>query len=250
MAKKKRRKRPATSATHAAASAKIESASNAARREKKEAARRERERAAKARARRSAGRRALIGGFVGLLVFFAISWFQRAPSAKPLPDTAVNAASAAGCSTLESPTADPTNNHLQPGQTIAYPEQPATSGDHSPQWLDENIRQPETPVDETQAVHTLEHGSVIIYYRPAGEPDGLPNAVRTGLGSITQRNATYVIPYPQLPAGTAVVFTAWNKRITCPATITQAQAEAIANGFVDAYACSSNAPEGKNGAGC
>ena len=251
MAKKKRRKRPATSPAHAApAPERSEPAGNAARREKKEAARRERERAAKARARLSAGRRALIGGFVGLLVFFAISWFQRVPAAKALPDTAVNAASAAGCSALQTSTADPTNDHLESGQTIDYPDRPATSGDHSSQWLDEDTRQPDAPVDETQAVHTLEHGSVIVYYRPPGESDGLPDAVLAGLGSITQRNATYLIPYPDLPERTAVAFTAWNRLITCPATITQPQAEAIANGFVDAYACTSNAPEGNSGAGC
>ena len=62
--------------------------------------------------------------------------------------------------------------------------------------------------------------------------------------------ATYLIPYPDLPTGTALAYTAWNKLVTCPKDITPDQATTIANGFVDSFACTNNAPEGKNGDGC
>ena len=75
------------------------------------------------------------------------------------------------------------------------------------------------------AVHTLEHGSVIMYYRPTGDTGGLPQPVVDRLGPVAQNNkASYLIPYPSLPDGTALAFTAWNKLLTCPAKITADQA--------------------------
>jgi hypothetical protein len=101
------------------------------------------------------------------------------------------------------------------------------------------------------AVHTLEHGSVIMYYRPTGDQGGLPQPVVDRLAPIAQDNkASYLIPYPDLPSGTALAFTAWNKLLTCPAKITPEQAASVAQGFIDSFACTNNAPEGKLGDGC
>jgi len=248
MAKKKRKRRPAP--TEATRSAPASNAS-AARREKKEAARQERERAQKAEVRRGALRRGLIGGLVGLLVFFGISWFtNRAPATKPLSDTAKAAMVDAGCADLVTPEANPTNAH-HPASEITYSQHPATAGDHDPTPLDDQPRVYSEPVAEAQAVHTLEHGSVIMYYRAPGEPGGVSQPVIDALGTTaTNSRATYLIPYPDLPQGTALAYTAWNKLITCPRGITPDQATTIATGFVDSFACTNNAPEGKNGDGC
>ena len=62
--------------------------------------------------------------------------------------------------------------------------------------------------------------------------------------------ATYLIPYPNLPQGTALAYTAWNQLLTCPAKITPAQADTVARGFVASFACTSNAPEASLGYGC
>ena len=248
MAKKKRKRRPApTDATRPASA----SNASAARREKKEAARQERERAQKAQVRRGALRRGLIGGLVGLLVFFAISWFtNRAPAAKPLSETATAAVAAAGCADLVQPEANPTSAH-HPASEITYSQHPATAGDHDPTPLPDQPRIHTAPVVEAQAVHTLEHGSVIMYYRAPGEPGGLSQPVVDALGTTaTNSPATYLIPYPDLPEGTALAFTAWNQLITCPKGITSDQATTIATGFIDSFACTNNAPEGKNGDGC
>jgi hypothetical protein len=250
MAKKKRKRRPAPG--NATQTGPPPSAgASAARREKKEAARLQRERAAKAQVRRGAVRRGLIGGLVGLLVFVGISWFtNRAPAAKPYPQTAIDAGLAASCADLQTPEVSPTNAH-HPASEITYSQHPATAGDHDPTPLPGQPRIYTTPVVEAQAVHTLEHGSVIMYYRASGEPGGLPQPVVDALGQITTTSpATYLIPYPNLPTGTALAYTAWNKLVTCPKDITPEQATTIGNGFVDAFACSSNAPEGKNGDGC
>jgi hypothetical protein len=90
-----------------------------------------------------------------------------------------------------------------------------------------------------------------MYYRPTGDTDGLPQSVVEKLGPIAQDNkASYLIPYPDLPSGSALAFTAWNKLLTCPAKITPDQAATVAQGFIDSFACTNNAPEGKLGDGC
>jgi hypothetical protein len=250
MAKKKKRRRPAPGDTPRTGPPPSAGAS-AARREKKEAARLQRERAAKAQVRRGAVRRGLIGGLVGLVAFVGISWFTtRAPDEKPYPPSAITAGLGAHCSDLQTPEVSPTRAH-HPASEITYSQHPATAGDHDPTPLPGQPRIYTTPVVEPQAVHSLEHGSVIMYYRASGEPGGLPQPVLDALGPVaTSSPATYLIPYPDLPTGTALAYTAWNKLVTCPKDITADQATTIATGFVEAFACSNNAPEGKNGDGC
>jgi hypothetical protein len=256
LAKKKKRKRPPSPRPEAQQPASA-SVTTTAKRERKEAARERKQKEVKAAARRGALRRAAIGGVVGLLVFFAFSFFtNRAPKPTPLSAEATAAAVAGGCADLASPAADaPGGLHLQPGQAYTYDQHPATSGYHDPTPLPGEPRV-YTSDDlanyrETMAVHSLEHGSVIMYYRPTGDTDGLPQPVVDRLGPIAQNNkASYLIPYAQLPQGTALAFTAWNKLLTCPAKITADQAATVAQGFIDSFACTNNAPEGKLGDGC
>ena len=256
MAKKKKRKRPPSPRPEAQQPT-SGSVTTTAKRERKEAARERKQKEAKAAVRRGALRRAAIGGVVGLLVFFAFSYFiNRAPKATPLSADATAAAVAGGCADLVSPAASaPGGLHLQSGQAYTYDQHPATSGYHDPSPLPFQPRVYTTAdlanYRETMAVHTLEHGSVIMYYRPTGDPGGLPQPVVDRLGPIAQNNkASYLIPYPSLPDGTALAFTAWNKLLTCPAKITADQAATVAQGFIDSFACTNNAPEGKLGDGC
>jgi len=253
VAKKKKRKRPTGPRPEAQRSAPTASETTTAKRERRDAARERKQKEQKAVARRGAMRRAAIGGVVGLLVFVAFSYFtSRAPKSTPLSADAQAAATAGGCADLVSPAASaPGGLHLQPGQAYTYDQHPATSGYHDPTPLPGQPRVYTTPVQETQAVHSLEHGSVIMYYRPTGDTDGLPQPVVDRLGPVAQDNkASYLIPYPDLPQGTALAFTAWNKLLTCPAKITADQAATVAQGFITSFACTNNAPEGKLGDGC
>ena len=196
-------------------------------------------------------RRALIFTAVAVVLLVVLSFLTRAGSAKPLSAVAVAAAQAAGCSGVQTPAASaPGGLHLASGQDYTYPDHPATSGYHDPAPLPPTPRVYITPVRETQAVHTLEHGSVIMYYRPSGD-GGIGADVVSALGPVaTGNHATYLIPYSDLPNGTGFALTAWNKLITCPASITAPQAVTLSQGFVDSFACTNNAPEGKLGDGC
>lgn len=258
MAKSKKKKRRPPGASAAASSPQTSSAATtAARRERKEAARARREREAKVAIRRSALRRAMIGGVVGVVVFVGITWYtNRAPAATALSQQTLDAASAGGCAALVKPDpGTPSREHLQGGASYSYAEQPATSGPHDPSPLPDQPRVYDAAAmagyHETQAVHSLEHGSVIMYYRASGDSDGLPKAVVDQLAPVAQTSpATYLIPYPNLPPGTALAFTAWNELLTCPATITTQQAETVARGFIQSFACTKNAPEPTLGYGC
>jgi hypothetical protein len=257
VAKKKKRKRPSGPRPQAQRPASAPSSTTTAKREHREAAKERRQKEQKAVARRGAMRRAAIGGVVGLLVFVGFSYFtSRAPKSTPLSDTATAAAVAGGCADLVKPAASaPGGLHLQAGQAYTYDQHPATSGYHDPSPLPGQPRVYTTDdlanYRETMAVHSLEHGSVIMYYRPTGDPQGLPQPVVDKLGPIAQNNkASYLIPYPDLPEGTALAFTAWNELLTCPAKITADQAATVAQGFIDSFACTNNAPEGKLGDGC
>lgn len=255
--KKKKRRSPSTPPGTGRGEQPSQTQTAAARRERKEAARARREREAKIAMRRSALRRAMIGGVAGVLVFVGFTWFtNRAPAATALSQMTIDAALAAGCDDLATPDpGTPSREHLDPGASYSYAEQPATSGPHDPSPLPDQPRvydaQAMAGYHETQAVHSLEHGSVIMYYRPSSDPGGLPTDVVDRLAPVAQTSpASYLIPYPNLPEGKALAFTAWNKLLTCPAGITADQADTVARGFIQSFACTSNAPEGSRGYGC
>ncbi len=244
MAKKKRRPRNRPSPAGAPTPNGSPRVASASRRDRKEQARAVKEAARKREVRRAAVRRAAIFGAVGLGAFAVIWFIQRAPGPGKIPEAAVTAASAAGCSAVQTPLADaPGGQHLQPGQTTSYDQHPATSGIHAPSPLPTAPAVYTEPVDETEAVHFLEHAGVILYYRADGDGALAAGTVRQLAQVAEAQKNTLLAPYPQLPDGTALAMTAWNKLQTCPAEVTADQAVTIANGFVGAFACTTNAPE-------
>jgi hypothetical protein len=103
------------------------------------------------------------------------------------------------------------------------------------------------PLVETRAVHNLEHAFVIVYYRVGGDV-ALPASVVSELGAyVRSQDRMLLAPYPDLPEGVSLALTAWNKLQTCPADVTASQARAITEGFVAAFAGTSNAPEPPRG---
>jgi hypothetical protein len=222
---------------------------NVARRERKEEARKLRE-AERRRARRaSALRRTVTSIGIAAAVVAGITIFRSVSGPNPIPEAAVQAAAAAGCTEVEQPASSaPSGQHLQPGGTYVYDDTPATSGFHDPSPLPEEPKVFDSQPPETRAVHSLEHGGVFVYYLPE-ESGGIPADVVERLAGLTEGDqATYVAPYPTLTAETALTLTAWNRRQSCPAgaELTPDRTATIVNGFVEAFECTGNAPE--NGA--
>lgn len=241
MANKKRRRRPRPLADARPATPR-QGGADPARRERKDLAREARERARKHAARRERTRRGvsiLAAGAVGL----GVVWFiNRAAPPTQLSDQAQQAATDAGCNGPDEVLADdpPGGLHLGPGESITYPERPATSGRHAQGPLPTEPNVYDAPVDETQAVHFMEHAGILLYYRQGVVPQDVVDRLASVANG--ERN-TILAPFPELPAGTDLAFATWNRLLTCPVGVTAGQAGLIARGFVDAYVCTSVGPE-------
>lgn len=256
MAKKKKRprQRPASAsrATAPRESAAARGGANIERRERKEEARRLRE-AERRRARRAASLRRTLTAFgIAIAAVVGVRLYQSFQGPNDIPRSAIRAAEAAGCTTVEQPaTSAPSQLHLASGQPYNYKDRPATSGYHDPSPLPPTPKVYDTQPPETRAVHSLEHGAVFVYYLPEGD-GGLPQAVVDRLAVIARGDrATFLAPYPDLTSETALTLTAWNRRQSCPVgggqeELSPANAATIVNGFVTAFECTWNAPE--NGA--
>jgi len=246
MAKKKKRpRRPPTEAPPAP-----RGGANPERRDRKEEARKLRE-AERRRARRSASiRRTFVSGGIAVGAVAALVLFRNFQGPDDIPEAAVRAASEAGCTQPEHrPDLTPAQSHLGPGETITYPDPPATSGKHDGSQPPDDPKVYDAPFEETLAVHALEHGGVFVYYLPEAN-GGISQAVIDRLAEIaTGSNATFLAPYPTLTPETALTLTAWNYRQSCPAATTSATAltpevaATIVNGFVTGFECTGEAPE-------
>ena len=99
-------------------------------------------------------------------------------------------------------------------------------------------------------MHNLEHGAVIMLLPQSG--DGALSQGIVGRFTIIGNESHNVIlaPYAPLPDGTALALAAWTSSRRSPTTISGPQATNVARGFIEAFLCTSNAPEGKLGEGC
>ena len=98
--------------------------------------------------------------------------------------------------------------HLQPGQDYtAYNSTPPTSGPHDPSPAPCGISS--QPIPNTVQVHDLEHGVVMVQYRPGLDPGQV--ATLQALGR-SYASHVLVAPYPGLPS--PVTATAWTRLMT------------------------------------
>ncbi len=211
---------------------------------RKELARRRRGEELRRRRRRATLTRAAWFAGVGVVALGVLFFTTRVAAPRAIPEAARAAARAAGCGPVQTPAASaPGGLHLSPGQSYTYDQHPATSGYHDPTPLPADPHVRTSPVDETRAVHDLEHGYVMVYYRADGN-DALPTSVVETLAAFANAQAKVIMaPYPDLPAGTSLALAAWNKLWECPPAVTASQARTMVGGFVEAYRATSNAPE-------
>jgi hypothetical protein len=243
MANKKRRKRPRSSpSTPTKPDTTTTGGANIGRRERKDEARRARERARKQAARRARTRRGvslLVAGGVGL----GVVWFiNRAAPPDQLSAQSQATVTAAGCSgpteVLQSD--PPGGQHLGAGESPSYTQTPATSGVHAPGSLPTDPNVFTEPVEESLAVHFMEHAGIVLYYRQGSVPQEVVDRLAT---VANQERNTLLAPYPDLPEGQDLAFATWNRVLTCPEGVTADDAGQIARGFADAYVCTSVGPE-------
>lgn len=155
---------------------------------------------------------------------------------------AEEAARRGGCTEIRT-TPDEGNAHVPEGDPPPeYRTTPAASGPHRSRSLPPEISVYHEPVDEPAAVHNLEHGYVLIYYRTE-DPGVSAEVVALFEGLTREFDKVIVAPYPDLPeeAGTAMV--AWRRLQRCPPTIAASDAETVARSFVLRFAGTDVAPE-------
>jgi Protein of unknown function (DUF3105) len=183
---------------------------------RKEEARRQREALRKKMARR---RRYRIVGAV-----LAVTLVAGGITAYAL--TRPDSAEAAGCSTVETVGAYPEEDrrHITspinaPGLST-YPSVPPTSGPHAGTPLRSGVY--EQPPEIYAAIHSLEHGAVIVWYRPGLSSSDLQE-IKDFYRTQAAGDHVIVAPYRypdqgeagQLPQGQDVVLVAWHRLTTC-----------------------------------
>jgi hypothetical protein len=204
---------------------------------RKEAARRERERRLKAARRRARTRRLVRWGVVLAVLggIAAVIWYQ-VTAGRRLEEEATAAAAAFDCSDPEPPLPDAGRGH-EPPFAEGQGGIPAASGNHTPTTLPPEPKVYEQPVPEANAVHNLEHGYVMVYYRADGE-NALPEPVLTELEQLVEGESEVIMaPYPNLAEGSNLALVAWRRVQTCqvPADADAADAATVARHFIDRF---------------
>jgi hypothetical protein len=248
MAKKKRKKRPVQrpsqgTGTATAARPEAPDRSPSARAERKEQARRERERRIKLARRRQRIRRATRWGIAAVVVagIGGFIWMQARQSGE-LSARATAAAGRIGCGKVQTPS-DEGAQHLQPTDAPpTYGTTPAASGPHSGSSLPPDPAVYEQPIPEVNAVHNLEHGYVLLYYRADG-PGALPESTVSELQDLAESESEVIMaPYPNLPEGTSLSLVAWTRLLDCGGQGAADDARLVAENFIQQFK-NATAPE-------
>ncbi len=128
--------------------------------------------------------------------------------------------------------------HLEAGETVTYPTSPPTGGKHDARWLNAGIynepfsdqRAPTPTIYE--AVHSLEHGYVIVWHKDLSDAE--LDALDRSFGN---ERKVIAVPYPQLE-GAKMALSAWERLQVCDEPNVK-----VVEGFIDRYREQKSAPE-------
>ncbi|HEV8682187.1 MAG TPA: DUF3105 domain-containing protein [Actinomycetota bacterium] len=177
------------------------------------------------------------GCLAGARAVFAME--REAARIAPLAD---QAAEGAGCTAIET---TPNEGQAHIGEEAPPPQYattPAASGPHRVSALSPDVSVYNEPVDEPTAVHNLEHGYTVLYYRPE-DPTVAPEVVAMLEGLARNFEKVVVAPHPGLPEDVGLALVAWRRLQRCPPTIAVSDAESVAGSFVLRFAGTDVAPE-------
>ncbi|ASN40369.1 MAG: DUF3105 domain-containing protein [Paeniglutamicibacter terrestris] len=94
-------------------------------------------------------------------------------------------------------------NHVS--TPVKYDQTPGVGGDHNPVWLNCGVYQ--SPVPETNAVHSLEHGAVWITYDGISDED-----VAALTKTVGEKTYMLLSPYPE--QGAKIKLSAWGEQLS------------------------------------
>lgn len=127
----------------------------------------------------------------------------------------------------------PATTNYNVNEPVEYDREPPTNGNHAPIW--QNCGFYASPVNNENAVHTLDHAAVWITYRP-----NLPQGQVDTLKEYGKEKYVLVSPYPGQPA--PVIATAWRNQLY----LEGADGPHLRQ-FVDQFRLSATAPRAGNG---
>jgi len=144
---------------------------------------------------------------VFLLGVVGINLVRHRSSGPPELSGALRASLEQGGCTVDS-RSDPGRKHVP---LARYAVDPPSGGDHDPVPARAGFYDATDVPTDGHLVHSLEHGFVIVWYRPADTAA----ATITGLRDLAgQHRWVLVAPRPSMP--TALAATAWHRRLLCP----------------------------------
>jgi hypothetical protein len=187
--------------------------------------------------RKQRRRNYLIAGTVAVLLIGGIV-AQRVTSSRS--SAAFNKlASAAGCGKVESKGLSGSGEHLQAGEKTTYDSSPPTHGAHAQSPLPQGVYDeplsdvPTEDLNIYRAVHSLEHGAIIIWY------DKLKDAQLDALDKrFGDERKVLLVPYPELKGDTHIALTAWGRLAEC-----ERPSNTYIDAFIERYRESRDAPE-------
>ncbi|MGV9777130.1 DUF3105 domain-containing protein [Streptosporangium sp. NPDC003464] len=97
----------------------------------------------------------------------------------------------------------PGGAHVQ--TQVSYKENPPLGGEHNPAWQTCSVY--DKPVNNENAVHSMEHGAVWITY----QPDLPKDQVEKLKAMVSGKDYMLMSPYPGLPS--KIVASSWNKQL-------------------------------------
>jgi hypothetical protein len=190
--------------------------------------------------RKQRRRNLIIATVVGVLVIGGIV-FQQLSSNKSSASFAKLAA-AAGCGEVEDTGGSGSGEHLQTGETTNYDTSPPTHGKHAAGTLSAGVYDDPLSEDPTKAenifraVHSLEHGAVIVWY-----DEDLEKKDREELeDTYDDEEKVIVVPYAGLEDDSTVAVTAWGKLAECEKVSTK-----YIDAFIGRFREARSAPEAK-----
>jgi hypothetical protein len=179
----------------------------------------------------------IIGIVIAAVVVAIVGWQvnnrQKASSFDKL-------AAGAGCGKVRT-VGGLSRGHKQ-GVAVKYSTSPPVGGDHDPAPLGPGVLTEPLSTDATtkpsiyQAVHSLEHGYVIVWYNALK-----PAEVETLSKAMTGEDETILVPYPQMPDNHKVALTAWGRLEYCGKPSTR-----VVEAFIERYRNARSAPEAIN----
>jgi hypothetical protein len=151
-------------------------------------------------------------------------------------------ASANGCGNLQVTGGSGSGEHLAEGDTTEYDTSPPTHGAHSQVTQNAGVYDEPLSTDGAaensiyKAVHSLEHGAVIIWHDGL-EEDGLSDLE----DEYRNQNKVIVAPYSQLSGDTHVALTSWGRLVECEEVSTR-----VIDEFNEMFNSKRPAPEPNN----